>query len=163
MRRQLKKLLLAFTALAAFATAGQAALSADEVQVRLTAQKVATDAQGKESLMPADRAAPGDIIEYQVVYTNAGNGAVRSLLATLPVPPAAEFIAGTASPRTAQASLDGKTFAPIPLVRTVKLPDGSSEVREVPASEYRYLRWPLNELAVGQSATVNARMRVISR
>ena len=59
-----------------------------------------------------------------------------------------------------EASLDGRTFAAVPLTRVVRGPDGRNVIREVPVSEYRALRWPLGSLSSRQSRAVTARVRI---
>ncbi len=131
-----------------------------DVAVSLTASRVTRDAGGKESLAAAEKANPGDLIEYRAVYRNPATVPVRQLAATLPIPAGTEFVPGTAEPRGALASLDGSTFEAMPIKRKVRLEDGREVVREVPVSEYRYLRWTLGELATGAERTVRARVRV---
>ena len=114
----------------------------------------------QESLVPAAKIKPKEIIEYQVRYQNLGERTLRNIKATLPIPTALEYLPGTASPSGALASLDGKTFALIPLKRKVKAADGTEKVVLVPYAEYRFLRWSLDELAVGKNATVSARARL---
>ncbi len=58
------------------------------------------------------------------------------------------------------ASLDGKSYAAVPLKRQVRLADGKVEERAVPYSEYRYLQWKLGDLAPRSNTTVSARMQV---
>jgi uncharacterized repeat protein (TIGR01451 family) len=128
--------------------------------VNLTAHRVTTDARGKESLVSGDQAKPGEVIEYQARYRNEGTTGVHKLVATLPVPAGLEYVSRTASPSVVQASLDGKTFAPVPLTRKVRLADGREVVREVPVSEYRVLRWTLDTLDGHETEIVSARMRV---
>ncbi len=130
-----------------------------DVSVVLTAQRV-TLANGKEALVSAERARPGDVIEYRAVYRNGGSRPVRDLAATLPVPQGMEFLPGAAAPQPMLASLDGKTFEPMPLQRRVRLADGREVTREVPAAEYRFLRWSLGTLGARESRTVMARVRV---
>jgi len=127
----------------------------------LTQSKVTVGADGKEVLVPAAKAAPGDVIEYRATYTNRGKGAVSGVEASLPVPPGMAYVAASARPDGALASLGDGKFEPIPLMRRVKLADGRSEDREVPATEYKALRWKLGELAAGKSASVSARMRLV--
>ncbi len=131
--------------------------AAGDVSVVLTAQRVAV-VNGRETRSPADQASPGDVIEYRAEYRNAGANAVKQLAATLPVPHGMEYVAGTGAPQL--ASLDGKTFAPVPLQRRVKLADGREVLRDVPANEYRALRWSLGTLAPSQTRAVTARVRV---
>ncbi|QJE01915.1 DUF11 domain-containing protein [Massilia forsythiae] len=133
--------------------------AANDVVVALHAFKVVAGAGGQK-LVPTTEALPGDTIEYQVTYRNAGAGAARDVLATLPVPQGGmHYLPGSASPGEFQASLDGAHFAPAPLTRTV-VRDGRRQVETVPPSEYRFLRWKLGELAPGRSVTVSSRMRL---
>jgi len=132
------------------------------VTVQLTAQRVVKKGQGQEVLSSGDTARPGEIIEYRVVYKNSGKGTARNLQGRLPIPAEMEFVPGSAVPVDVSASLDDKIFSKIPLKRKVKLPDGSTAVREVPPSEYRSLRWDLQDLAPGASVTAKARMRIRS-
>jgi hypothetical protein len=140
--------------------APSAATTASGVQVSLTAHRVTQDTNGKEILVAGDKAQPGEVVEYQALYTNENDGNVRQMVATLPIPKGMEYLPRTASPARVQASLDGRSFAPVPLRRTVRLSDGREVVREVPASEYRWLRWTIGDLAGHARQTVRARVRV---
>jgi len=158
------RLMLAIAIAAAAGTAHAAASdnakpAAGSVAVELSAQRV-TKAQGKEVLVAADQAKPGELIEYRALYRNDGASEAKGLMATLPIPRGTQYVAGSATPRGVEASLDGRTFAPVPLTRTVKTADGRTVVQEVPVSEYRTLRWPLGVLPTKQSRTVAARVRV---
>ena len=137
------------------------AADTEAVDVRLQAFQV-VQAMGAEKLVPATEAEVGDTIEYQITYQNKGKSAAQSVAATLPVPEGAmSYLAGSAAPKAVQASLDGKNFAPLPLTREV-MRKGLRVVERVPASEYRFLRWNLGDLAPGQAVTVSSRMKVIS-
>jgi len=143
--------------------AGTKVFAADTqaVDVRLQAFQV-VQAQGGEKLVPALEAEVGNTIEYQITYQNQGKAVAQAVAATLPVPEGAmSYLAGSAAPKAVQASLDGKTFAPLPLTREV-VRKGLRVVERVPASEYRFLRWNLGDLAPGQAVTVSSRMKVIS-
>ena len=148
-------LALAFAAL----TAAAPAFADGAVQVQLTANRV-TRSQGRDVLAPAEQAQPGDLLEYRATYKNAGTTEARGLMATLPIPRGTRYVTGSALPRRVEASLDGRTFAPIPLTRKVRLADGRTVTREVPASEYVALRWPLGVLPASQSREVAARVRI---
>jgi len=143
------------------AAASPAKPATGSVAVELTANRV-TKAQGKEVLAPADQAKPGELIEYRALYRNDGAGEAKGLMATLPIPRGTQYVAGTAQPRGVEASLDGRTFAAVPLKRTVKSPDGRTVVEEVPVTEYRALRWPLGALPSREQRAVSARVRVES-
>jgi uncharacterized repeat protein (TIGR01451 family) len=130
------------------------------VQTRLDVHKVTRAADGRESVVPADSAKPGDILEYVVTYQNTSNAAVRDFVATLPIPQATEYIPSSAKPATAKASLDARTFDALPLKRKV-LRNGRDVEEAVPLAEYRYLRWLAPELGANKSLTFVARVRVI--
>lgn len=130
-----------------------------EVKVELTGHRVVVT-EGKESFVKADKAGPGDVLQYEAVYRNAGQAAARNVVATVPIPQGMSFVAESAKPAAEQASLDGKNFSPVPLMREVKNEQGVVEKKPVPLSEYRALRWSLPELAPDQSATFVLRAQV---
>lgn len=130
------------------------------VEANLSAYKVMPGADGKEVLSLADKVAPSDLLEYQTLYKNNGKSTMKSLVATLPIPVGMTYVAGTAKPSNAQASLDGDIFAAIPLKRMVKKPDGKMETQLIPLSEYRVLRWSLNSLPANAKVSVSARVKV---
>jgi len=146
--------------LIAFSSA--AAWSADQpkIAVQLTALKVVRTAHGQEVLSSGDSAKPGEVLEYRIEYRNTGKSVARNLQGALPIPAEMEFVSGSALPVGASASLDGKKFTKIPLYRQVKLADGSTVTREVPATEYVSLRWNFPDLEPGSSITAKARMRI---
>jgi uncharacterized repeat protein (TIGR01451 family) len=142
--------------------AGEAlAQKATDVAVTLKAQKVLRARDGKEVLQVADRAMPGEVIQYDALYRNQSSSSVRQLEPTLPIPAGLEYIPESAKPAPAKASLDGKTFAPIPLMRPVTLANGETKQQPVPVSEYRALRWELGDLDAGKTALISARARLV--
>ncbi|MGI4938710.1 MAG: hypothetical protein ACRYF5_18480 [Janthinobacterium lividum] len=152
---------LVFLSLSMATAHTSAALEAGkEVIVKLTVQKVQRQKDGSEILGKAD-AAPGDTVQYQVLYANEGKAAVHQLLATLPIPaPNMEYLPGSSSPPNPEASIDGKTFGAMPLKREVVASDGSRRWESVPVADYRFLRWQVGELPAGKSFTVSARMKL---
>ena len=132
------------------------------VAVNLEAKKVVTAADGKESLESAAKAKPGDFIQYEAAYRNTSGDAVKNVQATVPVPDGLAFAADSAKPAGALASTDGKNFEPMPLMRTVKKADGTTEKQPVSLSEYRALRWTISELPAGASKTVSLRAKVLT-
>ena len=131
-----------------------------KVEVRLTAQRVVKNAQGKETISSGESAKPDEIIEYRAVYKNSGTATARNVIATLPVPAEMEYLSDSAFPATANASADGVTYSRMPLKRKVRLADGAIVTRETPVDEYRSLRWRLKDLTPGASETVIARMKI---
>lgn len=148
----------AFVVFVVLATLAQAAVADQPLVASLDARRVVLE-NGVEKLLPADIARPADVVEYRTTYRNVSRKSLDNVAATLPVPAGFEFVLGTAT-LGAQASLDGKTYAPIPLTRRVKGADGREQVVQVPASEYRFLRWQLGELPANASRVVVARMRM---
>jgi uncharacterized repeat protein (TIGR01451 family) len=129
-----------------------------EVKVEMKAEKVSIQ-DGKEALLSAKQAAPGDIVQYTAIYRNKDKSPAKQVLATLPIPAATEYVSGTAIPAGAMASTDGTHFSPVPLKRMVKNGEGKLVEQDVPFSEYRALRWLLGDLAGGESRTVSARVK----
>ncbi len=141
------------------ATASLAQAPGEPLESRLVASKVVVT-EGRESLVDAANAKPGDVIEYTATYRNRGKDAIRGLQATIPVPSQTEFIPGTALPAQALASLDGRAFAGMPLKRMV-VRAGQQVEELVPYGEYRALRWLAGELPGGKSVSFTARVRVL--
>ncbi|MFT3736857.1 MAG: hypothetical protein QM776_17905 [Rhodocyclaceae bacterium] len=156
----LKHFLRGLALLAALATYALPAYPADVV-VNLQAFVVSSAPNGGERLQLAETARPGDTIEYRATYRNTGKATVRNVLATLPVPETGmSYLADTARPVGALASLDGIKYEALPLRRTVTGADGRTRIELVPLSEYRFLRWQLGDMPAGSSATVRSRMRL---
>ena len=154
------KVLGAAMALAIALPAAAQGTARPAVEARLEVHKVVRTSDGRESVVDADSAKPGDILEYAVTYRNTTAEAVRDFQATLPIPQATEYLAGTAKPVAAKASLDAKAFDAMPLKRKV-LRNGRDVEEAIALREYRYIRWTLPELAAGKSATFFARVRVL--
>lgn len=122
---------------------------ADEaLKMELTANKVVKNAEGKVSYVPVRTAPAGTIIQYKATYTNTINENINDLAVTLPIPANMTFT-GDVSPASAQASIDGKNYADMPLMRKV---DG--KMVKIPLSEYRTLRWDIKLLPANKSAAV---------
>ncbi|PKG93466.1 hypothetical protein CXF58_00785 [Psychrobacter sp. Sarcosine-02u-2] len=120
----------------------------DALKMELTANKVVKNAEGKISYLPVRSAPTGTIIQYKATYTNTINENINDLAVTLPIPANMTFT-GEVSPASAQASIDGKNYAEIPLMRKV---DG--KMVKIPFSEYRTLRWNIKLLPANKSAAV---------
>lgn len=135
---------------------------AQTVVSKLALMSVAQQSNGQESLTLVSVIKPGDLLQYTAVYENTSKQPAKKMVATLPIPVETEFVASSAIPATAMASLDGKLYQPIPLKREVKQANGKLVTVAVPFGEYRFLRWPERELAAGASFSASARVRVVS-
>lgn len=120
----------------------------NSLKMELTANKVVKDAEGKISYLPVSTAPAGTVVQYKATYTNTINQNINDLAVTLPIPANMAFN-GEVSPASAQASIDGKNYADMPLMRKV---DG--KMVKVPYSEYRMLRWNIKLLPAKKSAAV---------
>ena len=137
-----------------------ASASADGALVAtLESLKVSRAADGSEQLAPSYHAQPNDVFEYRATYRNQSSKTMRRVIATVPVPQGFEYVAESAAPVVMLASLDGKTFSPLPLIRAVPSADGAANETPIPAQELRFLRWEIGDMQAGTSSTVTARVR----
>jgi uncharacterized repeat protein (TIGR01451 family) len=136
------------------------AYAAEPVSNTLVAHHIVQQAGGPEKAESAATARPGDVLEYVADFRNDGASTARGLTATLPLPAGTEFVPGSQHPAQVQASLDGKTFAPLPLKRQIKAADGSSHEESVPTRDYRFLRWAPADLPAHADLSVSARVTV---
>ena len=120
----------------------------DALKMDLTANQVIKSAEGKTSYVAVRNAPAGTIIQYKATYTNSINQDISDLAVILPIPANMTFT-GEASPSSAQASIDGKNYMDMPLMRKV---DG--KMVKIPFSEYRTLRWNIKLLPAQKSAAV---------
>lgn len=128
------------------------------VQAKLLQHLVVQDKE-REVLKPVEAVKPGDIIEYRATYTNAGLVSVRNVVADLPVPVGTTYLKQSTQPKGgALVSTANKAFAAEPLLR----PNEKGELQPVPLSEYRHIRWLINEIPAGTAVAVVARVQVNS-
>lgn len=104
---------------------------------------------GKPILVPATEAEPGQTLVYRVTYSNHGKGELKGVVASVPVPAGLSYIADSALPAAAEATIDGKIFFPV----------ATPPKDTVPAS-WKELRWSPRPLAPGADFTVELRALV---
>lgn len=143
-------------------TAQLGAQTKDDLEIALSVDRVMRKGN-EERFEDAATAGPGDVVRYRAVYRNQSSGPLRQLAPTLPIPVGTEYVANSAWPLPAEASLDGQTYETLPIRRLQRRPDGTEELRAVPASAFRALRWRVGELAPGSAFSAMARVRVISK
>lgn len=142
----LKQLIMTAIASLVLVTSVQAA---DALKMELTANKVVKNAEGKVAYLPVRTAPAGTVIQYKATYTNTVNQNINDLAVTLPIPANMTFT-GDVSPTSAQASVDGKNYADMPLMRKI-----DDKVVKIPLSEYRSIRWNIKLLPANKSADVS--------
>jgi uncharacterized repeat protein (TIGR01451 family) len=136
------------------------AQASGDLSTSLHVTRIVTQADGTESHQSAGSAKPGDVLEYVAEYHNNSTHVIRQLAATLPIPDGMEFVSTSALPAGASASTDGTHFAPAPLTRKVIEASGKLVDQPIPYREYRFLRWPSQDLAAGKTLQVSARARL---
>lgn len=132
-----------------------------QVTVNMTAVKVVV-VNEKETFQPAEKAKPGDVIEYRAEYFNKGAKATPNVVGTIPVPSGMEYIADSAVPALASASAAGADFGPLPLKKKV-VRNGQTVEEVVPPSQYKAVRWNFGTMQPNAKVTVRARMRIAKK
>lgn len=127
--------------------------AAEALSVNLQAKQIVTE-NGKQVLKTVNRAKSGDVIQYQAIYRNNIQKPMTNVALTIPVPASMVYVSSS-SPAPVQASLDGKKFENLPILRKV-----NGKMVEVPASQYRAVRWIVKTLPAQQSATVSINTKV---
>ncbi len=124
---------------------------AENVTGNIEAFLVTESADG-EQLIPADTAAPGEVMEFQIAFTNAGDQEVTGIRVVDPIPENTRFIGESQSADVDAAfevSIDGgETFEREPVTRIETQTDGSQKEVVIDPSEYTHVRW-LAEEALG--------------
>lgn len=127
--------------------------AAEALSVNLQAKQIVTE-NGKQVLKAVSRANKGDLLQYQATYRNNLQKPMTNVALTIPVPASMVYVSSS-SPAPVQASLDGKKFENLPIMRKV-----NGKMVEVPASQYRAVRWIVKTLPAQQSATVSLNAKV---
>ncbi len=127
----------------------------------LAARKVTRD-NGKEQLVSAARATPGDIIEYQLTLTNRTGKAITGIEPVLPIPAGSVYIEASCKPPKAYASTDGSLYSAIPLVKSVKDSNGKDKAIKLPMETYRFMKWKVGKLDNGKELVVTARVKLLT-
>jgi len=140
------------------------ALASASLTGTLAAYRVATTDQGVEEFLPADNARPGDLIEYRLVYSNAGDQPIQNILITDPVPIGTRLDPPSASkPETGRVefSIDGgKQFQPWPILLKSRAPDGSEKLTEAKPEMVTHVRWGL-EGAIPPEGEITLKYRTV--
>lgn len=126
----------------------------EKLKMDLVANQVVKNDLGTITYVPVRTAPAGAVIQYRVIYSNIINKDIKDLAIVLPVPANMTFT-GEVYPSSAQASIDGRNYGDIPLMRKT---DG--KMIKISFSEYRTLRWNIKLLPAQKSAAVALNMIV---
>lgn len=111
----------------------------------IEAVKVVANDDGGESYVPAKEAAPKDVIEYRLTYSNSGREVLRNVSVTDPIPVGTEYLEETATVPQGGAvvfSIDnGKTFHAWPIRVKTTSEDGTEVWVEATADQVTHIRW----------------------
>lgn len=134
----------------------------EDLTSELKTYRISTDDAGNETAVEVSEIQPGDTIEYRLIYTNTTENDISNLVPTLPIPAGVQYLSDTAEPALNAASLSstGNNFQELPITREVTQQNGEVVEQEVPAGEYRRLRWTVDSLEAQGSVTLRARVQV---
>jgi uncharacterized repeat protein (TIGR01451 family) len=110
-------------------------------------------------------ARPGDVIRYELVFTNLTAGPVKNIQFVDPLPKGLVYVLGSAKadqPARLEYSIDGgKSYAAQPMIEVVE--NGKQVVKPAPREMYTHIRWtvlgsvaPRAQVMAGFRAEVNA-------
>lgn len=139
---RIKPLILAFALLPAVAGL---AYAKGPVSGQIQAFIVSVGSDGTENITEAKVTEPGQIMEFQIVFTNNGASDVSGIQVVDPIPENTLYIGDShrADVTAAfQVSIDGgTTFEPEPVIRIETLSDGTSKEVVVSPDKYTHVRW----------------------
>ena len=141
---------------AALLLTGAGALSAQRPLV-VTALNLTARTRGSQS----QAVMPGDVLQYQLRFTNQRQGDARGVVFTNPVPAGLRYVDGSAGADrqdvTVEYSADGgKTFAKTPIVTEVVA--GRRVQKPASPAQYTHVRWTVRgSIASGASVTAEFR------
>ncbi|WP_410473030.1 hypothetical protein ACGTJS_05200 [Faucicola mancuniensis] len=130
-----------------------------QLNTRILASAVATDAQGQEVLSPITnqtQLTSGNVIEYRGYVVNNSPERIRNATVTLDIPANTELLSTeTLSPNRAKGSIDGVNFQYLPLRTNV-----GGVMQPVATHFYKAVQWDIEGLGLNEVATVKYRVRV---
>ena len=132
------------------------ALSAQRPLV-VTALNLNAQSRGSQS----QTVLPGDVLQYQLRFTNQSQGDVRGVVFTNPVPAGLRYVDGSAGADRQDVAVEystdgGKTFAASPTVTEVVA--GRRVQKPASPAQYTHVRWTVRgSIAPGASVTAQFR------
>ena len=131
---------------------GSAAAQAAAPKALVISATILSWGQGRPQAIDApDRdpntVAPGDVVEYRLVFTNITGRPVNNIQFTDPVPEGMHYLQGTAGADRegvdVEFSLDGGTsYSELPMIEVVV--DGRTELRPASPEDYTDIRWTVH-------------------
>lgn len=141
-----------------------AAEAKPRLEISIAQEKEIVDGAHKARLVPAQAAAPGDLVQYTLSYANKGDEVARDAIIDDPIPKGTTYIANSAAGAGAEVTFSsdgGKTFAaPVKLTYELRLPSGAVEKRIATPSDYTHVRFTIRQVPPGATGSVAFRVRV---
>lgn len=131
---------------------GVAFCAASPLAVELKAFAVEDVPGGKPKLTAVEVVKPGQLIEYQAVFTNVSDKALNGVAPEIPVPTGMTLVLESIDPEEYTLSTNGTLFVKGPLLDATGKPLGAEHVRSV--------RWAPAKLEAGSAITTRLRARV---
>jgi len=117
----------------------------DSIEGSMTAYRVTFDEKGVALFEKTDNIAPGDMIEYRILYENKGGNAFKNLKVDGPIPPYTHYVGNSDSSNvqyTLLVSIDhGNTWEPEPVKRIEQTSDSIQKEVIIPPKKYTHIRW----------------------
>lgn len=125
-------------------TYGQGPVSGD-----IKAFIVTQDKDGTEKIRTAQEAAPGEVMEFQITFTNEGEESVTGIKVVDSIPENTLFISdsqGSDVSANFEVSIDGgQSYESEPVRRVETQADGTQVEVIIPADQYTHVRWVAND------------------
>jgi len=119
--------------------------AAAPVSGEIQAYLVTVDENGSEKVTKTDRVEPGQVMEFELVFTNHGDTSVSGIQVVDPIPENTIFIGESHNSDVQanfQVSIDGgEFFESEPVIRIETQADGSQKEVVIPAEQYTHVRW----------------------
>jgi hypothetical protein len=156
--------ILASGAAAAFARQQLAARAGGHPEVKVMLKGSVARGQEVIALDKAGAVHPGDILDWQIVSANEGDGAARQYKTVAHIPAGTSLVAGSATAEYGAQmtySIDnGKSFSAQPMVEE-KQADGTVKQVPAPVALYTQVRYEwADPLAAGSTLTASYKVRV---
>ena len=130
----------------------------------MTAFRVGTDADGKETLTSAESVEPGETVQYVLTYTNVSETALSQIKVDGPVPDQMVFVGDSVNSPAGvpvEYSIDGGQTYAVPPIKFKQRKDDGTVVEAVATPDmYTGVRWTLSSLAAGAEVKLSYRVQV---
>jgi len=119
--------------------------AAAPVSGEIQAYLVTVDKNGEEKVTKTDQVEPGQVMEFELVFTNNGETSVSGIQVVDPIPENTLFI-GESHNSDVQANFEvsidgGQSFEAEPVIRIETQLDGTQKEVVIPAEQYTHVRW----------------------